>query len=160
MKRNSINFFIVAIVFFLFVTSCKQIDLQEQNTAIPQNKWQSNFITKNTFEIKDTNVMYDVYAVIRHTDAYEYSNIWLNVGFQQIGDTMKYQKRNLTLANDAAKGWKGIGMNDIWEVRELIARENLKKGTYTIAIGHVMRQNPLLNIMNVGVRVEKSTRQQ
>jgi gliding motility-associated lipoprotein GldH len=154
MKLNSVKIFIATLVCFLIIASCKQIDLHEQNITIPQNKWQSNFICTNTFEIKDTNVIYNVYIVIRHTDAYEYNNIWLNVGLQQVGETMKYQKLNLSLANDA-KGWEGIGMNDIWEVRKPIARVALKKGAYVTSVVHIMRQNPLQNIMNVGVRVEK-----
>ncbi len=157
MKGNRINFFIVAIVTFLFITSCKQIDLHEQNTTIPKNKWQSDFLSKSTFDIKDTNCIYNVYIVLRHKDAYDYSNIWLNVGFQKAGEVTKFRKFNLTLSNDS-KGWEGVGMNDIWEVRKLIARERLKKGTYNISVAHIMRQNPLQHIMNVGVRVEKDTK--
>lgn len=153
-ELNRIKIFFTTIICSLTIISCKQIDLQEQNIAIPKNSWQSNLICNDTFEIKETGVMYNIYIVLRHTDAYEYSNIWLNVGLQKAGDTMKYQKLNLLLANDA-KGWEGTGMNDIWEVRKLIAREPLKKGIYVTAVGHIMRQNPLLHIMNVGIRVEK-----
>jgi gliding motility-associated lipoprotein GldH len=157
MKWNSIKIFNATVVCFLIITSCKQIDLHEQNISIPKNNWQSSDISKSTFEITDTAGIYNVYIVIRHTDAYEYSNIWLNVGLQKEGENMKYQKLNLNLANDL-KGWEGIGMNDIWEVRKPIARVALKKGTYVTSVGHIMRQNPLQNIMNIGVRVEKEER--
>jgi gliding motility-associated lipoprotein GldH len=155
MKLIRIKIIGAALVCFLCIVSCKQIDLQEQNISVPQNNWQSNLLSTSSFEIKDTTCMYNVYIVLRHLDAYDYKNIWLNVGLQKAGETMKYQKLNLTLANDA-KGWEGIGMNDIWEVRKLIARTPLNKGTYNTSVGHIMRQNPLQHIMNVGVRVEKA----
>jgi gliding motility-associated lipoprotein GldH len=146
-----------SLVYFLINTSCKQIDLTEQSVSIPNSKWESTLYAKSSFEIKDTNVLYKVYVVMRHKDDYEYSNIWLNVGLQQAGEQMKYQKLNLSLANDA-KGWEGIGMNDIWEVRKEIAMVPLKKGIYNTSVGHIMRQNPLQHIMNVGIRVEKATK--
>jgi gliding motility-associated lipoprotein GldH len=154
MKLNRIKIIGVALVCFICIISCKQINLQEQNIGIPQTKWQSNLYSNSSFEITDTAGVYIVYIVIRHTDAYEYSNIWLNVGLQKAGETMKFQKQNLSLAKDA-KGWDGVGMNDIWEVRREITRVALKKGTYNTSVGHIMRQNPLLHILNIGVRVEK-----
>ena len=65
------------------------------------------------------------------------------------------QKINLSLGSDA-QGWEGIGMNDIWEVRKLIARVPLKKGDYNFSIGQIMRDNPLQHIMSVGLRLKKA----
>jgi gliding motility-associated lipoprotein GldH len=156
MKFSSVNIIVIVFVCFIFQVSCKQIDLTEQSISIPNYNWQSSLYSKSSFEIKDTTALYKVYIVMRHKDDYEYSNIWLNVGLQQEGEQMKYQKLNLSLANDA-KGWEGIGMNDIWEVRKEIARIPLKKGRYNTSVGHIMRQNPLQHVMIVGVRVEKVT---
>lgn len=157
LNLNRIKLIATTLFYYIIISSCKQIDLHEQNIAIPKNNWYSNLNSTSTFEIKDTTVKYNLYVVIRHTDAYEYSNIWLSVGLQQPGETMQFQKLNLTLANDA-KGWKGIGMNDIWEVRIPITLvpTKFKRGTHTTSVGHVMRQNPLQHIMNVGIRVEKA----
>ncbi len=140
---------------FILLSACKQMDLYEKNTNIPNLKWQNDFTTKSGFEITDTSVMYNVYIVLRHTDSYEYNNIWLNVGLQAPNEAIKYQKINLKLGNDAT-GWDGIGMNDIWEVRKLLARFPLKKGMYNFEIGQIMRDNPLKHIMSVGFRVEKA----
>jgi gliding motility-associated lipoprotein GldH len=98
-----------------------------------------------------------LYIVLRHTDAYRYNNIWLNVGTQSPGDTTRYQKFDLQLGTDAT-GWEGTGMDDIWEVRKLITNGPVrfnKAGNYKFTIAHIMRENPLPNIMNIGLRVEK-----
>ena len=148
------KYFLLIIICLIIFGSCTQIDLHEKNVTVPNNKWQSDFVAKSTFTITDSVCKYKVYVVLRHTDAYEYNNIWLNVGLQQMGEATNYLKLNLNLSNDK-NGWSGVGMNDIWEVREIIANQTLKKGTYSTSIQQLMRQNPLLHIISVGIRVEK-----
>ena len=154
---NNKTLFVVIGVVCMFVFSCKQIDVFEKNTNIPGLKWQSNFAATGTFNIEDTVSAYNLYVVLRHTDAYQYNNIWLNVGLQSPGDSLYFQKIDLGLGNDAS-GWEGTGMNDIWEVRKPLAQNKRfkKKGEYHFSIFHVMRDNPLLNVMSAGFRVEKA----
>ncbi len=151
-RLKIIGFFFVTCSLLLF--SCTQIDVFEKNTAIPKYEWQSNFTATGDFLIKDTASKYNIYLVLRHTDAYKYNNIWLNIGLQSPGDSLHRQKVELLLGDDA-NGWKGSGMNDIWEVRELLTEMKLKTGKYSYSISHIMRDDPLLNIMSVGLRIEK-----
>lgn len=156
-RTGSIYFFSFLIAIPFIIASCKQVDVYEKNTPIPHFKWQQNFPATGTFEIKDTLSSYNIYIVLRHTDAYKYNNIWLNVGLQAPGDTMFFQNLNLTFANDAT-GWEGTGMNDIWEVRKLVngqPRRFVKNGEYKFSITHIMRDNPLPAVMSAGLRVEK-----
>ena len=151
------NLFILlfAVVFF---SSCTQLDVFEKNTTIPGMKWNTNFIAAGAVNISDTVSAYNIYIVMRHTDAYDYNNIWLNTGLQAPGDSMKFQKINLTLGNDAS-GWEGSGMNDIWEVRKLISgvpKRFIRSGLYNFSIQHVMRDDPLREVMSIGIRLEKA----
>ena len=144
------------LAFCLIYTSCKQLDVYEKDTSIPKYEWQSNFIVKGSFNISDTTAAYNLYVVLRHTNSYKYNNIWLNLGLQNPGDSMQYQKINLPLGNDAT-GWEGTGMNDIWEVRSLLNTQPERfrqTGTYNFSIAQIMRDNPLLHIMSVGLRIE------
>jgi gliding motility-associated lipoprotein GldH len=136
--------------------SCTQLDTFEKNTSIPNYQWQSSFEAKGSFAITDTATTYNAYIVLRHTDAYKYNNIWLNVGIQPPADTMHYQKVDLQLGTDA-KGWVGTGMNDIWEQRQLLfmGRQFKKPGTYSFSIKQIMRDDPLPAVMSAGLRVEK-----
>jgi len=142
-----------------FLNSCAEIDIFEKNIAIPNIQWYNNYNATGSFIIKDTNSTYNVFLVLRHTDAYMYNNIWLNIGLQAPGDeALKYQKINLLLGNDA-KGWEGVGMNDIWEVRKLISgvpKRFIKPGVYNFSITQLMRDNPLSNLISVGVSVQKA----
>lgn len=143
----------------LLIVSCKQqVGVFEKNTTIPSFSWKKNIAATGTFSITDTLGSYNIYLVLRHTDAYQYNNIWLNVGLKSPGDSIYFQKVNLSLGNDA-NGWEGTGMNDIWEVRKLLSgqsRRFIKKGEYQFEIRHIMREDPLKEIMSAGFRVEKT----
>lgn len=139
-------------------SACRQVEVFEKNTPIPNYEWKSSFNATGTFTIQDTTSYYNIYIVLRHTDAYRYNNIWLNVGLQSPGDTMYRQKVDLSLGSDAA-GWEGTGMNDIWEVRKMLTNKPSrfkKTGEYTFSIGQLMRDEPLLYVMSAGMRVEKA----
>lgn len=140
------------------LSSCRQTELYEKDTVLPGYKWRSDFPVTGVFQITDTTSLYNIYIVLRHTDAYAYNNIWLNVGLQAPGDSLQLQKLNLSLGSDA-QGWEGVGMNDIREVRKLISgvpRRFLKTGEYRFSISQIMRDDPLEHVMNAGLRLEKA----
>jgi gliding motility-associated lipoprotein GldH len=154
---HKFQFFLLLITYCLLLNSCTQIDVFEKNTVIPKYEWQQSFTAKGDFTISDTTSAYSIYLVLRHTDAYQYNNIWLNIGLQPPGDSMRIQKVNLVLGDDA-NGWEGTGTNDIWELRKLLngaPRRFKQAGKYSFSIAHIMRDNPLLHIMSVGLRIEK-----
>ena len=141
----------------LFLVSCGTVDVFEKNVAIPDHEWSSSFKPEISFEITDTASLYNIYAVVRHTDAYRYNNMYMNVYFQVPGDTLRKQRLDLRLATDD-KGWLGSGMDDIFEHRILITRQPqrlVKSGVYKFTLENIMREDPLENVMNVGIRVEK-----
>ena len=158
MKLNSYKSSIIVLLgISLWFTACSKIDVFEKNTAIAGHKWTYRLQPVFEFAINDTTSSYNLYVVLRHTDAYKYNNIWLNIGSQAPADTMRYQRFDLQLGNDA-DGWEGNGMDDIWEVRKSITKGPFKfnkAGNYKFSIAQVMRENPLQEIMSVGVRVEK-----
>ena len=129
----------------------------EKKVTIPAQAWYYNNKPVFSFTIIDTLAAYNIFVVLRHTDAYKYNNIWLSIGSQVPGDSMRYQNIDITLGTDA-KGWKGHGMDDIFELRKNITPGPLpfkKPGRYTFSIAQIMRENPLKHIFNVGIRVEK-----
>jgi gliding motility-associated lipoprotein GldH len=149
--------FLLIILSSLFFISCAKVGVFEKTVAIPSQSWSYDNKPSFTFTITDTNAAYNVYIVLRHTDSYNYNNIWLAVGSQAPGDTMRFQNINLELGDDA-KGWEGSGMDDIFEIRKTITPGPVpftKAGDYTFTISQIMRENPLKHILNVGVRVEK-----
>ena len=150
--------FLTIISGFLALVSCQTVDVFEKNVAIPQQTWSSQFKPEVSFEIKDTVSRYKIFIVLRHTDAYRYKNIWLNIETLAPGGIPQQQSLDMQLATDD-KGWAGTVMDDIIEQRIPItpAQEpwTLKKGLYRFRLSNIMREDPLEHVMNIGVRVEK-----
>ncbi len=130
------------------------MQLYEKLQNIKGAKWETNQTKEFIFNITDTTKLYNIYAVIRHTDLYPYKNLWLKIGVQQGNDSTQYLNFELPIATDEA--WLGTGMNDVFERRiSLFGRpRGLKKGPVKFTLQQIMRQNPLPEIMQVGLRVE------
>ncbi len=145
----------------LLLASCQTVDLFEKVEAIPNHKWDNAFKPSFTFQITDTVSRYRVYIVLRHNEKYNYNNIWLNLTTRIPGDTATNKAQfELPLAN--SEGWlsKESAMDDLYEHRILITPGNeglafRKSGQYTYTLEHIMRENPLANVLNVGLRIEK-----
>lgn len=135
---------------------CTTVDLYEKSVTIPDHQWKSGFKPTFQFTIKDTTVPYQLLFIMRHSEKYSYNNIYVNVYVKGPGQdsTLKIQKDLLLATNE--KGWLGTGMDDIYEHRiPLAPAQSLKAGTYTFTIEQIMREDPLKNVLNAGIRVDK-----
>lgn len=142
----------------LFFYSCETLDVFEQTKAFPQHSWSSKEKLSFQFSITDTTVGYNIFIVVRHTDAYRYNNLWLDLTTITPANVVTDQKIELKLG-DNVKGWLGTAMDDIIEHRVLITPTHpikLQKGTYTFNMQQIMRDDPIENVLNAGVRVEKA----
>lgn len=148
-------------LFFLLVpctlclVTCTSVDLYEKTVPLPDHEWKGAYKPEFEFTIKDTASLYQVFFVMRHTEKYNYNNIWINLYSQQPGDTLRKAPFELQLATNE-KGWLASGMDDIYEHRiQLIQPVRFKAGTYKLILENIMREDPLQHVLNVGIRIEK-----
>lgn len=140
--------------------SCTTIDLYEKSVSIPGHSWKNSYKPSFTFIIKDTSSAYQVFLILRHNDKYNFNNIYINLYAQQPGkDSVQKIRYDLTLATNE-KGWLGSGMDDIYEHRIPLTPTGQqfyfkKPGNYTFSVEQIMREDPLDNVFNVGLRIEK-----
>ena len=156
-KKISLKKLCLIIFVSAVLVSCIKINLFEKQAVIPSQQWFYNDVPQFSFHINDTTSLYNVYVVLRHTDLYQYNNIWLRIGLKTPKDSMRFQNVNVVLGTDS-KGWLGTGMDDIFEVRKNISAAPFSfktSGDYTFSVAQIMRENPLNYILNVGIRVEK-----
>lgn len=162
MKRNQRQhpFIFITLVLGLLTgcgTAYESVGVFEKNAVIPGQQWERSFQPEFEFTITDTAAVYNIYVTLRHTYAYNFNNIWLNVSFHIPGDTARQQRVDIPLA-DNDKGWLGTGMDDIYEVRKLITPQPYRfgaSGNCRFTLEQIMRENPLKHVMNAGIRVEK-----
>jgi gliding motility-associated lipoprotein GldH len=149
-------YLLVAISCQLVAFSCTTVDLYEKTVPVPGHAWQNSFRPSFDFTIKDTTSLYQLYLVLRHNEKYNYTNIYINLYVQAPGqDSTLIIRRDLPLAT-SEKGWLATGIDDIYEhLAPLGEAQTLKAGKYVFSIEQIMRDNPLPNILDVGIRVEK-----
>jgi gliding motility-associated lipoprotein GldH len=155
-KYSFLELLTTCLVSCMVLFSCNTIDVFEKFESFPKNEWHVSKQPTFSFEVKDTTSLYHIYFVIRHTDAYKYNNIWVNITTQSPSGTKQTQLVNIKLA-DNANGWLGAGMDDIFDSRIKITKApvSLKAGLYQYTIAQAMRDEPLAAVLSAGVRVEK-----
>lgn len=157
-KKTILSFTVITMAIVLMVNACKTVDVFEKNTTIPGSEWDRSFKPAVDFTITDTTALYNIYITLRHTYAYKYNNIWLNLQYTLPGDSLKQQKVDVLLGDNQKGEWLGTGMDDLFVVRRLITPQPFRfkrAGNCNFVIEQVMRDNPLKHIMNAGIRVEK-----
>src|SRR5688572_18642457 len=143
------------IAFCFLLTSCTTSDLYEKNISLSNHEWKADYKPEFDFIIKDTTALYQVFFVLRHTEKYNYNNIWINLYSQPPGDTLHKAPYELQLATNE-KGWLASGLDDIYEHRiKLTQPISLRAGTYKLMLENIMRENPLQHVLNIGIRIEK-----
>jgi gliding motility-associated lipoprotein GldH len=121
------------------------------------HQWPTAVKPDIAFTITDTLSLYNIYIVLRHNDAYHFNNLYVRATVIEPGETLpKTGDYDLLLATNE-KGWIGTAMDDIYDAQIIIQPKTRfrKAGTYHIIMEQVMREDPLKNILSVGLRLEK-----
>jgi gliding motility-associated lipoprotein GldH len=142
----------------LGLTACNTVDVFEKEVPFARQQWASSDQPSIRFQITDSSSLYNVYLIFRHSDAYNFNNIWMKWTIHQPGQAQaQTQQFDLRLANNR-NGWLGSGMDDIWEHRILLQSRTRfpHSGDYQVELTQMMRQDPLLHVLNVGLRIEKA----
>jgi gliding motility-associated lipoprotein GldH len=130
----------------------------EKNLTFKDHEWPSSVKPDIAFNITDTLSSFNIYIVIRHTDAYHFNNIFVRATVKEPGAAQgKTGDYDLQLAINN-KGWIGTAMDDIYDARLLIQPKTRfrKPGTYHIQLEQLMREDPLKNVLSAGLRVERA----
>ena len=153
------NIFFMLMGFGLFVASgCSDPNaVIDQNTLIENNNWAYVNRIKNTVNITDETIPYNLYLNVRVTADYKYANLFLIIKQTGPDKKPKSARYEIKLAN-ADGEWLGSGSGNIYSYQVPFAKKYKfpAKGTYTFEIEQNMRDNPLREVSDVGIRVEKA----
>ena len=155
MSKSCIGFLKLFLIFStLFFTSCTDNALVDTSQEITNRNW--SYIGKISIPVKidDPAKLYNVYMNLRHTADYKYSNIFVLI--HEIGPDRKKttERKEFKLAYPEGE-WLGSGSGNLYSY-QLPIKENYKfpaAGTYTFVFEQNMRDNPLREISDVGLRV-------
>jgi len=151
-------FKLISFIFLLSVfAACDKGVVFEKNIGIPDYSWDMNNIVKLEPEISDTVALYNIYINIRNASGYQFSNLFLFLNTTTPDGSIARDTLELTLADESGR-WLGNGSGDIWDNR-ILFKKNFRfpqAGTYKFALQQAMRVNPLPQISDAGMRIEKA----
>ncbi|MDF3077832.1 MAG: gldH [Sphingobacteriaceae bacterium] len=153
MLKHLVKYGFVALA--LLIASCNDNAVVDTNQVVSGYKWSYINKIKIPVKIEDNSKAYKLFLNLRHTADYKYSNIFVLI--HQSGPGMKPEtiRKEFQLAYPDGE-WLGKGSGDLYTY-QLPFKENYKfpaTGTYTFSFEQNMRDNPLQEISDVGMRVE------
>ncbi|HUH33791.1 MAG TPA: gliding motility lipoprotein GldH [Daejeonella sp.] len=155
--RRSIIFSVI-VFSCIWLTSCQDANtVVDTNQTITNRNWSYINKIRVPVTIEDSTADYNIYINLRHTGDYKYSNIFLRVHSQSPGGKVVTDRIEFKLAYPDGQ-WLGKGSGNMYSY-QLPFKENYRfpgKGKYLFEIEQNMRDNPLKEITDVGLRVEKS----
>lgn len=153
-KCRAIFFLLVSVV-SLF-SACTKTNLYDKNISIDKNGWFYGDVKKFVVSVNDTNAAYNLFINVRHTDAYPFNNLWLNITTQFPDSSTTQNKVNVNLAAPGGE-WTGRCIDGICYNTVLVQTNFIFEhpGDYTFSIEQDMRMNPIVNVLDVGMRLEK-----
>jgi len=158
MKRILTLFSAFAIVTVLSLAGCTDpAAVIDQNTEMVNNNWSYANKLRYPVKIDDAGISYNLYLNLRVTADYKYSNMFVLMhqsGPDKKTSTVRYEVK---LANKDGE-WLGQGSGNIYTY-QVPFRTHYKfpvKGIYYFELEQNMRDNPLHEVSDAGLRVEKA----
>jgi gliding motility-associated lipoprotein GldH len=163
MKRAYKLFYFLPVIFLaLTFSGCTDPSaIIDKNTEIDNHNWSYVNLVKYDVKIDDEKIPYNLYFNLRVTDEYKYSNIFILMHENGPGIKNEVNRFEFKLAN-ADGEWLGSGSGNLYNY-QMMYKANYTfpaKGVYHFAIEQNMRDNPLHEVSDVGLRVEKASSSQ
>jgi gliding motility-associated lipoprotein GldH len=157
--KPALKFFYSAacVLFIMLLGSCTDPNaVIDTNTAITDHNW--SYVNRIKFDCKidDESAAYNLYFNLRVTDNYKYSNLFILIYQTSPGGKPKVTRYEIKLANRDGE-WLGKGSGNLYSY-QVPFKTDYKfpvKGSYHFEIEQNMRDNPLHEVSDVGLRIEK-----
>ena len=150
------KFFILGFVASLMLSSCDENRVFEEHSDLKMFRWYLADTIAYDVHIADNNPKNVMFSV-RHNYFFEYRNIISKIFITTPDGTLIETSVDMLLAEPNGL-WYGECSGDIcdmvYPVPEYMGYSFPDTGMYHFDIVHDMRQDPLLNVMSVGLRVE------
>ena len=140
----------------LFTVSCNQNDVFLQYKTVVPNGWNKDSVYSFDVPITEVNQHYNVYINIRNRGEYPYQNLWLFLSKSFPDKRIVSDSIECYLADRRGK-WLGSGIGSVYDM-PVLYEQNIQfktPGVYHYTIVHGMRDNLLIGINDIGMRIER-----
>jgi gliding motility-associated lipoprotein GldH len=129
----------------------------DQSTEISNHNW--SYVNRIKYDVKidDVNIPYNLYFNVRVSGNYKYSNLFALLFQTSPGKKTHTTRYEFKLANNDGE-WLGSGSGNLYSYQIPLRTQYRfpSKGVYHFEIEQNMRDNPLHEVIDAGLRVEKA----
>jgi len=150
--KNAIIIAFIAISLF----SCDNNRVFEENTDFKLFDWKYDEKVDFEFKLEDTTPK-NIFVNFRHTSIYSYRNAILKLTVTNPKGEKEILDINIPLSEPNGM-WFGECSGNICDIKYPINYSFTEKGLYVFSFEQNMRENPLTNVMSVGLRIEKQNK--
>jgi gliding motility-associated lipoprotein GldH len=155
MGSKKILFFFATVC--LLLSACNSGVVYSKYNTFEKNEWFSKDKANFEVEITDIENLYDVNLMVRHAEAYPYSNLFLFLTTTYPDGKSTVDTLECRLSNSKGE-WLGNGAGDIFDLTVGLSK-SLKfpqAGKYIFSFEQAMRTDPLPLIMDFGMEIKKA----
>lgn len=155
LTKNKLLFLPIA---SLLLAACHDNTVYHSYKTIPTGGWNKSDTLVYALPTSIPAGTYRMTIGIRHQENYSYRDLWLGIS-QNVKDTLVYTTDTLQLfLADKTGDWNGNGPGGLYQFTQLYAPSftiTQDGGSRNIRIVHIMTDNPLKGISDIGVRLQK-----
>lgn len=140
---------LIAIVLAALMSACSGWKEAGEYRSVDVNGWQYGDTLHFNIELPDSTMRGDLAVVVRHTAAYPYSNLWLELNYPQEGGVAS-DSVNIVLADDFGN-WQGRGVGLSFQRVDTVLRGITLATPADVTLRHIMRVDNLSDIEQLGV---------
>ncbi len=144
---------VISLALLCTMLGCTKINVYEKQINLPKFTWKKDNKLNFVFENNDIASKKYIYAIIRHTNNYPYTNMWVQLTATDKAGQAKSDRYNIPLTQNNSE-WLGVSVDDITEVRVKISTIIGDVGQYTFTLEHIMRDASLPELLSIGLRIE------
>ncbi len=150
-KNYLLKNFLILLMGMLF--ACQHNNLEDSNISIDNQAWNYHQTAFSAIQVKDADKRYNIFFKLRHTADYRYSNLYIIFKLKGNGLNIKTRYQFKLAQIDGL--WLGKGSGNLYTYEFFLQKDFKfpKAGKYTLEIEQNMRDNPLMNVSDIGIRV-------
>ena len=140
----------------VWMSSCGTPLVMAESQEVPLDGWKSEDVLRFQWDMDDTLSRHDLMLDVRHGQDYPYSNLHLFLTYRFPNGKSRTDTIDCTLADELGR-WRGSGFGDLVDQRFLIEQgiQFPLKGRYLLEVTHGMRTDPMTDLSDVGIRLER-----
>jgi gliding motility-associated lipoprotein GldH len=158
MKKNANKLIFILLLFFVFIAkSCKDDFFYKDYVEIKSRTWEISekaFFKVNIEKPKD---LYQIFIDIDCNEDFPTNNLWLAV---EVKSPSGINQRDTVMYNisDETGKWYGEKSGKTIQYKFLYKKDISfpKEGEYTFQIEHLMRENDLPSVSNIGISIARN----